>query len=767
MKHSKKITLKRWLDVILLGIVSYVTILMLCKIDYLNNLLFKWAMLVNSFNTPIQLVLFCIGIYGAYSLCLSTKTFRLSHLINTPTQLRYPSTLVSVVICLYLLSQKNDISIDNEFDFIKNYLIIAFLVFFFMMLLLLQSNEYKNSPSKKTKEQPSYDDFLYWLDNEQPISTSSHDQFDRKIYSKRLASLLLEENKAHHIALVGKFGSGKSSITSITEELVLQKNNDFIFLPIDGWGIPENSISVIILDEIIERIFLEVDCTSIKNVPNEYLKSMSGSDLFGSNIIEKLISFTPHRNPIDAINKINEILISINKKIVIILDNFDRNNDSKKISNELSSLLENLRKLTNINFILSIDYGENSELITKITTHREDLSSIDCTLFIDQFLLSMKNIEKENTGFISNAIVQSDDYYEVKNILNNSIETPRQLKNIMRRVRLVWKTLAGEVNLYDLIILFSLRSIYPKTFDLIIVKSSLEVTSDNEKTQRMINYLKNDKKETAHEHRKLKGQRIAHKGASSYLKKCLEEDCGNFSDLKALKEIQSVKIDNYRENKAIKNIHKSDFLFEKLIQYSDIKFNIQDRLMYGILYESLLNLINTNYDARYKLIAIAIKKRPLNKKEFYFFIKNSNFNINYLVRLIEIFSENTETICDEETNKKYTSEYLKFLNKRITTFDKFMIYFSESNTNSIEYLHKLARSNNDYYFITMLISEQGLKTDKAKKFLKSILNSELTTHITNPNEYHFTNYTFWQTHKNLLADHGLWDEVYEKCKPTE
>lgn len=381
------LSVKRWLDMMcLLAIALTICVILSSHIEscamkiYLTTLLYPdWVrVLINSLMVIIiWKILFQLGGYRVKVPSLSLF-------------FKYPPTwffgVLGSVLYLYIfLFFRYQILIDfrgfglSIFSFILGITIVS--IYSFKMPKKPAASDIECIRSNSFDELISNPEHLiHWIEHEKPID----DLFCFSIISERVTGLLRSEN-IQTIGIVGPYGCGKSSLINLIETSLKDpfqpqnKRNEKIFkgnfltCQVDGWGRSKNSIAHQILEIAVRRISLEVDCLSIVTLPSGYQKVLSGSNNTIAAIVSILLS--SEKDPIDILKKMDAILKTINTRLVIILEDLDRNISKDSIDKEMPSLLDRLKCLEQVSFILAIGNGHAySDILIRICEHLETLS---------------------------------------------------------------------------------------------------------------------------------------------------------------------------------------------------------------------------------------------------------------------------------------------------------------------------------------------------------------------------------------------------------
>lgn len=228
------------------------------------------------------------------------------------------------------------------------------------------------------------DDLLNWVLGERPIRHPNQDMFGCAIPARRVARLL-SKRAPSSIGIVGPYGSGKSSFVNLIEYYLhhpplectcdpsQQFRGEIILCRIDGWGRVSGTVAQKILSLAIEEVKKHVDCASVIALPENYHKAIAGVRSVGGAFISVLLQ-SP-QDPVSQLCRLDKILAAANLRLIIVLEDLDRNVSDGIIGDEMSALLDRLRILNNVSFVLAIGTERHlSDILIRICDHVEAIS---------------------------------------------------------------------------------------------------------------------------------------------------------------------------------------------------------------------------------------------------------------------------------------------------------------------------------------------------------------------------------------------------------
>lgn len=365
--------------------------------------------------------------------------------------------------------------------------------------------------------------FINWLNKETPILSSDDDLFDLAIFAKRIARML-QATPLKTIAIVGSYGCGKSSIINMIEEYLktnerLNGNptstkdenhidaDNIIHCKIQGWGFQKNAVVEHILQSVLLELSQSVDCLGLTSIPADYSIALSNSDSSWLKPLAVLSKTT--REPLEILRKLDTVLTCTGKRMIIFLEDIDRNTTRVTTWKELTSLLDRLKDLDNISFVLAINQPSMTyDILFRVCEHIEFIPKLppteilECIKFFRNFCLDKfsdididcrtRKERDEHIGLKNN----SQEYeaaklmgLEVNNpitVITKILNNPRVLKSALRHSLHSWNSLHGEIDFDDLLAARVIYTVAPEAFAFINENRSKLVDFNAESTSEFI-----------------------------------------------------------------------------------------------------------------------------------------------------------------------------------------------------------------------------------------------------------------------------------------
>jgi len=457
---------------------------------------------------------------------LPRRTFKCGYCFDIQSFLRYPSLHLAVISGVGLLFWLSGAGLDgshgnnsnlflaamekvtllfwqNSADRSSDLDLSAFGLFFFIGVYVVVSvarNEMTlRKENKKTEDsghKTSLDlltcsdtQFIKWLSTEEDEKIL--DFLDRKPYVDRIYKRLVrEEYRNKGQVLLGEFGSGKTTIVNMVKN---QLDESWIKSEFDCWqraGKPEE-LATQFMEQIIHDVGQHIDASSLASLPDSFAHALYGVSHWFS-FLDPLLR--PDTST-DVVDKLDRLLEANNRKLLIVVENVDRNEERDRFINVISAILDKLSGNNNIRFIFSADENFlDTQIVYRISDYKENLENFTPVEIILRFIAMCLNKsfkDKSNGDLIifpyikkgfsvpSSTEIQilkireifnfgdlkkdlKEDQYEgisnqylVLQSLVDILNNPRLLKYVLRDTLGLWTSsggnISGEVNLFYLI----------------------------------------------------------------------------------------------------------------------------------------------------------------------------------------------------------------------------------------------------------------------------------------------------------------------------
>jgi hypothetical protein len=248
------------------------------------------------------------------------------------------------------------------------------------------------------------------------------------------------------------------------------------------------SASEHILSAVIYKLSKRVDCLALSGLPQSYRAALSKGDGFVNRIFGALFGLGD--DPVKLLRRLDPVLLAANARLVIFIEDVDRNDNASALLLQVESVLDRLRHLKNLSFVLAasertdaggenVDFArlcERVEVIPPLRTHLvwqvvsafrdESLSKFESD--IDPVRPQMRkipdSIPEAEWRLPGNARVRFP-YKDAAALLS----TPRLLKYALRWVRDAWEPLHGEIDFDHLLAVGILKSGAPKAYNFLLL----------------------------------------------------------------------------------------------------------------------------------------------------------------------------------------------------------------------------------------------------------------------------------------------------------
>ncbi len=341
-----------------------------------------------------------------------------------------------------------------------------------------------------------------WLADDQPIQSESESLFaEHSSVAKRILNKLLTEPKPEShiltsVALIGPYGSGKTSICNLVEDIYIKDRKrhnlpELLFCRFEGWQFMSAEAAVKNLIDVAAMEVLRLgDFPELWRIPQKYVEAIKASGSWWSSICAVL--FGGGDNPEEIVSIIGDALVRLNVRLVIFVDDFDRiEEDTFATQQAVAKALNQIQILPNAQYVISVGptfdvknrntTNKPSRDLLKLTRFQELVPKIDPGRVVSLIRKRRDNALQDNSYYFPWAEMNEGEsdplvwHEKFRNILSSVglrksllglVQTPRVLKCVLRESHTAWEGgIKGEIDWYDLILANALKAAEPAVFE--------------------------------------------------------------------------------------------------------------------------------------------------------------------------------------------------------------------------------------------------------------------------------------------------------------
>jgi hypothetical protein len=219
-----------------------------------------------------------------------------------------------------------------------------------------QPNERIENQSPSPLESVTAEELLNWSQNDNPIENIGQDYFNHYLISMRIAQYLekLVNNNIPSIGLRGEYGSGKTTIINLTKQIIQYNcSQRYIFCIINCWGFSNTKSAI---QHIIEKMIQSMTQKGIYTdhlikIPLLYIQALSKVHTILD--VMFLLLINNNDDPKELLKKIGKALELEHKRLVLIIENLDRNESDDFKFDDIQATLMRIKEISHLSFILT------------------------------------------------------------------------------------------------------------------------------------------------------------------------------------------------------------------------------------------------------------------------------------------------------------------------------------------------------------------------------------------------------------------------------
>jgi hypothetical protein len=122
---------------------------------------------------------------------------------------------------------------------------------------------------------------------------------------------------------------------------------------VDAWGLQNGpGVPEYVLSRVVESISEYLDCLGLVDLPAHYRDAIIGGGSTWARILGSL--FVRSSSPVELLRRLDPILEAANARVVIFVQDVDRNANSEVLYQQIEAMLDHLRQVRRITFVLAI-----------------------------------------------------------------------------------------------------------------------------------------------------------------------------------------------------------------------------------------------------------------------------------------------------------------------------------------------------------------------------------------------------------------------------
>jgi len=341
-----------------------------------------------------------------------------------------------------------------------------------------------------------------WLADDQPVRTESeslfvaHSGVARRILQRLLSEPSQGSTVLPSIALIGPYGSGKTSICNLVEYFYRKDKEtrqmpELLFCRFEAWQFLSAEAAVRNLIEVAaDRIRELADVAALWRIPEKYIEAIKATGGRWSNFLTILLG--GRDNPEEIVSAMGDVLVRLNVRLVIFVDDFDRiEEDSFATQQAIAKALNQLQNLPNTQYIISVGpttgtmeagkIGKRSWDLLKLTRFQELVPRVDPAVVVQRTKQLRERASKNGDYYLPWSEIKENEvdpltwHPEFADVyskigftgrLIRLVNTPRILKCTLRESNQAWeKGLKGEIEWHDLVLANALKAAEPGVFE--------------------------------------------------------------------------------------------------------------------------------------------------------------------------------------------------------------------------------------------------------------------------------------------------------------
>ena len=319
-----------------------------------------------------------------------------------------------------------------------------------------------------------------WISGgEHTITTEQDDLFGRAPVAARIARAIQGGRSA---ALLGAFGTGKSSVLNLARAKMVQGTSTVIIANFDVWAVPRpEDVPRLALDQVVDALDHHVDTLGLRNLPTTYQRMVAALPVRN---ISTILGLQNQGDSLAELQRLTPLLEVLNARLVLIVEDVERTTPEFD-TRHLQRLLWALRGLPRVSAVLacdpdngpSIDFSKLCDTIELLRPMEYEHVGAILVTAINHWQQAYPDTDPRTDRHWSTLRLESHQAGGMHEYLRRIapdtpldhlmrlLLTPRCLRQVLRKVDSIWQQLHGEAHLEEIIVIAALRGAAPSVYE--------------------------------------------------------------------------------------------------------------------------------------------------------------------------------------------------------------------------------------------------------------------------------------------------------------